>query len=443
MKQHDAAATHSAGPLWQKGDGHSEEWIIRYTVGDDYVWDNELLPYDVQATRAHIAGLQRIGVLTSQELQSLLAGLDHILKEWSAGNIIVRPEDEDCHTVIEHVLTERVGPAGGKVHTGRSRNDQVLAAMRLYERDRARALAGATLDFANVLIERAADHDDWLMPGYTHTQKAMPSSVGLWFGGYAETLIDDARLLVAASVFANRSPLGSGAGYGIPHINLDRKGVADDLFDGHLILNSTAVQLGRGKVEAMLLAGLTQLMLTLNRMASDLTLYASQDFDFVSFPSTMSTGSSIMPHKKNPDVLEIARASYHRVCAEHSLLLTLGANLSSGYHRDLQLSKAAVMRSVEVSRQTLDAMHRFVSAVTFNRQRVDDAVSAQMLTAGNALRATLEGRPFREAYKDNADAATRPDAATILGSYRTIGSPGNTPISELREQLEAVRSSLV
>jgi argininosuccinate lyase len=427
--------------LWQKG-SRPNEWVIKYTVGDDYVWDTALLPFDVRATRAHIHGLGRIGVVTEEEIRQLDDALDKLLIIWRDGEIGVAFEDEDCHTVIERFLTSEVGPAGAKVHTGRSRNDQVLAALRLYERDTLRSIAHTALDLSEELLHAARRLDSWLMPGYTHTQRAMPTSVGQWYGGFAETILEDVELVIFAANAVNKSPLGSGAGYGIPHIQLDRVGVAESVFEGRLIHNSTAVQLSRGKAEALAVTGAAQVALTMNRLASDLTLFASQDFGFIEFPESVTTGSSIMPHKKNPDVLEIARATFHRVNAELSLLMSVGANLTSGYHRDLQLTKGATMRALGATQDTLDAMSRFVPHVSFNRARLDAAVSAPMLTAGNALKSVLEGQPFRDAYRSNTQAEGRPGADEILATYKTAGSPGRTVVELLLERVSELRRRL-
>lgn len=427
--------------LWQKG-AAPDDWVIRYTVGDDYKWDTELLPFDVRATRAHADGLRRIGVLDASEFQLLADTLDELLRNWEEGKVEVEFRDEDCHTVVERFLTDRAGSVGGKVHTGRSRNDQVLAALRLFERDTLRSLASDTVDLASSLLDRASEGDRWLMPGHTHTQRAMPSTVGLWAAGYAETLLYDADELIHAAHRTNRSPLGSGAGYGIPHIALDREGVAQELFDGYLIHNSTAVQLGRGKVEMVAVGAAAQLALTLNRMSADLTLFASSEFGFIEFPDFVATGSSIMPHKKNPDVLEIARASYHRVAAELNLLMSLTANLTSGYHRDLQLTKGATMRALGLVGETTRALADFVPYVTFNRERLDAAVSNEMLTASNALRDARGGRPFREAYRENEAAAERPSAEEILSTYPTPGSPGRLALAPLSEHVGRITAEL-
>ncbi len=427
--------------LWQKGTS-AEDWVVQFTVGDDYTWDTLLLPYDIVATRAHVSGLHRIGILSNEEAKGIDGALDELLELWHRGDVTVTVDDEDCHTVIERFLTEKTGAAGARVHTGRSRNDQVLAALRLLQRDALASLAAHAIGLAELLLAEAERTDDWLMPGYTHTQRAMPTSLGQWYAGFAECLLDDAQFIAFAAQHVNKSPLGSGAGYGIPHVDLDRTGVAEDLFSGRLVENVAAVQLARGKSEMLVVAAAAQLALTINRLSSDLILYASQDFGFVSFDETVATGSSIMPHKKNPDVLEIARALYHRVSAELALLSSISANLTTGYHRDLQLTKGAVIRALQVSDDAVTALAKFMRSVSFDRERLDEAVSAPMLTAGNALKATLEGTPFREAYRANAAASTRPDASEILAAYRTSGSPGSSAIKPLRARADDLRSTL-
>ncbi|NNE48549.1 MAG: argininosuccinate lyase, partial [Rhodothermales bacterium] len=322
------------------------DWVTRFTVGDDYLWDTLLLPFDAVATAAHAEGLVDAGVLDLDELRAVKAALGRIKRKAEAGEVGVTPEDEDCHTVIERYLTAELGEIGEKIHTGRSRNDQVLAALRLFLRDRLITIARATSEIVEMLCGVAEEYDDALMPGYTHMQLAMPTTAGLWAAGYAELLVTDIRAVRAAHDQINTSPLGSAAGYGVPHLKLLRKKVAKTLGFKEVQSNVTAVQLSRGKLELHVAHACVQIGATLNRMASDLVLFNTSEFGFVRLPEEYTTGSSIMPQKRNPDVLELARAVYHRLTAEMHVLASVPANLPSGYHRDLQLTKAAVMQSV-------------------------------------------------------------------------------------------------
>ena len=424
-------------PIWDKGGATAEDWVTRFTVGEDYEWDRLLLPYDVEATRAHAWGLHRIDVLSDDEWAAAQDALDALLEAFEAGAVTVRPEDEDSHTVLERFLTEEAGDVGRKVHTGRSRNDQVLAALRLYLQDALAGLGGQVAALGEALCGLADRHEDTLLPGYTHLQRAMPSTVALWALGYAETLADDLETLRAARRRVNVSPLGSAAGYGVPVLDLPREAVAERLGFRDVQTHATAVQLARGKHELGVAHACTQVGATCNRLASDLVLYATAEFDFVELPPEHCTGSSIMPQKQNPDVLELARAYYHRLVAELQSLATGPSNLPGGYHRDLQLTKGAVMRSLQVTSDVLTALTEVVEALAFRPERTEAACTPELLATYRALRRVDEGVPFRTAYREAAQeggAALSPDA--ILGAYRTAGGPGQERPDRVRERLE-------
>lgn len=409
--------------LWQKGKA-AEDWVTRFTVGDDYRWDTLLLPYDIDASLGHAWGLAQIEILTSDEYERI----ERTLADLRDSDVQVRPEDEDCHTVIENYLTDKLGDVGKKIHTGRSRNDQVLAALRLFLRDRLRQTAGRAGDVVRTLCGWGHDHDRVLMPGYTHMQRAMPSTVGLWAMGYAELLLSDIERLLASARRANISPLGSAAGYGVPYLDLPREAVAERLgFDG-IQQHVTAVQLSRGKIELDVVHALAQIGGTFNRLASDLVLYNTAEFGFVELPPEYCTGSSIMPQKQNPDVLELVRASYHRITAEMHVLLNLPANLPSGYHRDLQLSKEAVMRAVITCGDTTDAIASVLEGVSFDEKRLREATTAELWATARALELVEEGVPFREAYRRAAgevDGLDAPPAEAALAAYKVDGFPGH------------------
>lgn len=438
----DASSTSS--PLWQKGT-HAADWVTRFTVGEDYRWDTLLLPFDIQATEAHAWGLAHIGVLSGDELARIQHSLTNLSDAVEAGKIEVRPEDEDCHTVIEHYLTEELGETGKKIHTGRSRNDQVLAALRLYMRDRLAVTARRTGDIVRQLCEWGERHDRALMPGYTHMQRAMPTTVGLWATGYAELLLSDMTALVGAIDQVNVSPLGSAAGYGVPYLDLPREKVAERLGFRAIQTHATAVQLSRGKLELHAVHALAQVCATLNRLASDLVLYNTSEFGFVKLPPEYCTGSSIMPQKQNPDVLELARASYHRVIAEMQVLLTLPANLPSGYHRDLQLTKEAAMRADRLAGDVVEAMASVLSGVHFDEERIREATSRELFATARALKLVEEGEPFREAYRraaDEIEMLETPSAEEALEAYSVDGFPGHVRPDLILEQLSDVERLL-
>ena len=430
--------------LWEK-DIRAADWVTRFTVGDDWHWDTLLLPYDVEGTRGHAWGLAHIDVLTADEYVRIDAALDDLLTEIKAGEVRVRPDDEDCHTVIEGWLTRRLGDVGKKIHTGRSRNDQVLAALRLFLRAHLRQIADGTARLGETLCTLGEAHDGLLMPGYTHLQRAMPTTAGAWALGFAELLVSDLDALAHAAHQINVSPLGSAAGYGVPHLDLPRNAVAERLGFRTVQTHVAAVQLSRGKQEAHVVHALVQLGATINRLASDLVLYNTAEFGFVELPAAYCTGSSIMPQKQNPDVLELARASYHRLNSELHLLLTLPANLPSGYHRDLQLTKEAVMRSVLLAADLLEAMNHLLPGIRFRTQRLRDAATPELYATGHALRLVQQGMPFREAYRraaEDLDALSAPEDNEALAAYTTPGTPGQGQPEAVRAALRISRESM-
>jgi len=429
--------------LWEKSDDSasaaaSTSGMLRFTVGDDYRWDRELLPYDVRATRAHAWGLTQIGVLSESEFSAVEDGLDDLLEAFAAGTVTVEPADEDSHTVIENALTDRLGDIGKKIHTGRSRNDQVLAALRLYLQDALAGIGRRVVDVAEALCDVADHHPNTLLPGYTHLQRAMPSTVALWALGYAETLAADLEGIEQVRTQVNVSPLGSAAGYGVPHLDLPREAVADRLGFRGVQTHVTAVQLSRGKHELAVVSALVQAMASVNRLASDLVLYATSEFGFVSLPDATTTGSSIMPQKKNPDVAELVRATYARLVGEMQSLAMQPANLPGGYHRDLQLTKGALMRSLVQTRDALDATTALLDGLEVHAEQTAAACTPDLLATHRALEQVTQGVPFRTAYRQ---AAVQPDtgeemtAQEVLATYPTPGTPGNEDPGLVRRRL--------
>jgi argininosuccinate lyase len=419
-------------------------WMFRFTVGDDYRWDRVLLPYDVRATRGHVWGLAKIGILSEDEHLAVNEGLDDLLEAFEAGDVTVEPEDEDCHTVIENVLTKALGETGKKIHAGRSRNDQVLAALRLYLQDAVAALSAKVATLGEALCDCAEAHPDVMLPGYTHMQRAMPSTVAFWALGYAETLAADREGLSHVRDRVNVSPLGSAAGYGVPHLDLPREEVAERLGFRGIQTHATAVQLSRGKHELAVVSALLQVVGTVNRLASDLVLYATSEFGFVDLPDACCTGSSIMPQKKNPDALELVRARYAAIAGEMQSLVMQPANLPGGYHRDLQLTKGALMRSLEQTDDVLDAVTAVVSGLTFRPEQTEAACTPDLLATHRALEQVAAGVPFRTAYRNAAADASNADAsdasapintADVLSTYATAGSPGQEQVDAARKML--------
>lgn len=429
--------------LWKK-DIDVAAWVTRFTVGDDYKWDTILLPYDMTGTLAHAEGLVQIGILSNEEMTAIEAAMQSLASEVKQGNIVVKPEDEDCHTVIEEYLTSELGEIGKKIHTGRSRNDQVLTALRLFMRDQLAYLSQQLIELTEACCDLGDQFKDSIMPGYTHYQRAMPTTAGLWALGYAELLLSDIKALRDAYTQINVSPLGSAAGYGIPFLNLPREENAKRLhFDG-VQTNVTAVQLSRGKLELHALHALVQIGATFNRMASDLVLFNTSEFGFVTLPAAMCTGSSIMPQKKNPDVLELVRANYHRLIAEMQVLLTLPANLPSGYHRDLQLTKESMMRSLLLSQDLVQAMLQVFPELSFSQDAMKRATSKELFATSHALEKVLAGVPFRDAYRQAAaelEERTADEEKPLSEQYVVEGFPGQTDSAAIRKQLATLRAS--
>ncbi len=435
--------------LWKKDTDSTHDagvaaWVTRFTVGEDYRWDTRLLPYDIEGTRGHARGIQRIGILSAEELDAIERALDDIAQAVDAGTLVVRVEDEDCHTVLEEALVSRLGDTGKKIHTGRSRNDQVLTALRLYLKARRPALKADLIALGESLCDLGERYAGAIMPGYTHLQRAMPSTAGLWAMGFAELLVSDLEAVDAGFGQIDTSPLGSAAGYGVPYLELPRQEVADTLGFRRLQTHVTAVQLSRGKLELHAAHALVQIAATLNRLASDLVLYNTAEFGFVALPAAFCTGSSIMPQKQNPDVLELVRAHYHRAIAEMQVLLTLPANLPSGYHRDLQLTKEAIMRCESVVSDALTAMRQLLPGVTFDEAAMRRATSTELFATAAALEKVAAGMPFRDAYREAAREVGRMgdiDLDRALDAYKVTGFPGRIDADAVRRQLHAHRDT--
>ena len=384
--------------LWQKG-SDTDETILAFSTGDEYVLDQRLVPYDCRASIAHAKMLQSIGVVSPSECEQLTDGLEEIARLHAAGDFTIRPEQEDCHTAIEEWLTEHVGEAGKKIHLGRSRNDQVLTAVRLYEKEQLEKIRGLLSRYERVLEQRATEHVDVLMPGYTHMRRAMPTTIGTWLAAFAESLHDDQTLLDAVYTLVDRSPLGTGAGYGIPVFDIDRQMTAKELGFAAVQGNPIYAHMTRGRYEAAILAVLSQIMSGLNRLATDLLLFSTAEFGLVTLPEQYCTGSSIMPQKKNPDALELVRAQYHVVVAEEFRVRTLVGNLMTGYQRDLGLTKQPVFQGFDRTAACLEVMTKIVEGMVVDTDACKAAMTEEIYATEEAYRLVKEGVPFRDAYR--------------------------------------------
>lgn len=383
--------------LWDKG-APLDERVLRYTAGEDHALDNRLVAYDVRASIAHAEMLHAQGLLAAADLDSIRKGLNEIAAEHARGEWRVLLEHEDGQTALENLLTARIGEAGKRVHLGRSRNDQVLTALRLYLRDAIDALHERIVAAAEALDELATREGQVVLPGYTHMQQAMPSSVALWAGGFAAELRDDAAGLSQVKRRVEKNPLGSAAGYGTPNLPLNRDDTRERLEFQVTHEPVTAVQLSRGKAEAQLLFEITLAMQDVGRLAADLLLFYTQEFSFVELPEGFTTGSSIMPQKRNPDVFELIRG--RTATAQACLFEVLGivAKLPSGYQRDLQLLKVPLFRGIDLCLDTLDILPGALAGVKFRKDKIRLDPSIHAAAEANEL-VVKEGIPFREAYR--------------------------------------------
>jgi argininosuccinate lyase len=391
--------------LWDKG-APLDERVLRYTAGEDYALDERLVAYDVRASIAHAAMLHAQGLLSADDLALIRDGLSALADEHARGLWHIELSEEDGQSALERRLTARIGPTGGRIHLGRSRNDQVLTALRLYLRDALAQLQQGTHGVARALERLALREAQTPLPGYTHMQQAMPSSVALWAAGYAAEFTDDAAGLAAVARRVEKNPLGSAAGYGTPGLPLDRAATTRALGFGAVHEPVTAVQLSRGKAEAQLLFEITLLMGDLSRLAADLLLFYTQEFAFIELPDAFTTGSSIMPQKRNPDVFELVRGRSATALSALTEALAICAKLPSGYQRDLQLLKFPLFRGIDLGLRTLDIVAAALDAVKFRPERIrlDPAVHA----AEQAYALVVElGIPFREAYSRVAARYTR------------------------------------
>lgn len=423
-------------PLWAKGKLDLDEAVQRFCAADDVVVDRELFVFDIAATAAHVRGLARIQILADAEATTLLDGLDALAKAWAAGEFVVDDRYEDGHTAIESFLVERCGEAGKKVHTARSRNDQVLVAARLWLKDRLHTAATLATSSAKACLLRAEQGRDVAMPGYTHLQRAMPTSLEAFFIAHAESFLDSRDALRAASVVVDKNPLGTGAGFGVS-LALDRDGVASDLGFAGVVVSPQAAQNSRGKIELFALSALHLLTLDVRRLAWDLSLFSTAEFNFVRLPDAYTTGSSLMPNKRNPDVVELLRtlpAVVEGAVAETQAVLSL----PSSYHRDLQATKAPVVRAFSRGLQGVSLVEQLVARLEFNADTMKAAISPDMFATDRALELVVEGVPFRDAYKQAAaeiPQAVGRDVDVSLRQRVSLGGAGNSGLERVRARL--------
>jgi argininosuccinate lyase len=430
--------------LWNKDHTQTAAKTEAFTVGRDREFDLMLAEFDVLGSIAHVTMLGETGLMGAEESRVAREGLQGILDDIHQGNFRIDEGVEDVHSQVEMLLTNRIGEAGKMIHSGRSRNDQVAVDIKLFLRASIREIASDIRRLFDLLLNRSEQYRDVLLPGYTHLQVAMPSSFGLWLGAYAESLVDDMEMMAAAYAVANKNPLGSGAGYG-SSFPLNRKRTTELLGFATLNWNSVYAQMTRGKSEKLTAMAMASVAATLSRLSMDACLYLSQNFGFISFPEDLTTGSSIMPHKKNPDIFELIRAKCNRLQSIPNELTLLTANLPSGYHRDMQLTKEILFPAIGELRECLDMMHLMISSLEVKKDILQQDIYRYIFSVEAVNRLVNEGIPFREAYRkvgnDISEGSFHFDPSTPL-HHTHEGSIGNLCSAEIRNEMDRVMEKL-
>lgn len=425
--------------LWQKPGVKVDARIQRFLAGEDVILDREFLRYDIRASRAHAQGLQRIGLLTDAELAGIERELTALDAAVVAGEFVLDERFEDCHSAIEAWLIERLGDAGKKIHTGRSRNDQILVATRLWLKDQLARVAALAREVADVSLARAEAEAMLALPGYTHIQRAMVSSCGMWWAAWAEAFIDDAQRAWDTLALIDANPLGSAAGYGI-NLPLDRDYTTAALGFGRLQVAATYAQLSRGKFELAAVEALGSATLDLRRLAWDLSQFTSAEYGFVALPAEYTTGSSIMPNKRNPDVVELMRAVHASVAAARTELEQL-LSLPSGYHRDLQFTKGAIVHAFARGLGALELLPDLLRNLEWRSERMQAALEPSMYATDLAVDLARQGVPFRDAYREAANPArwAEGDPQASLQARVSPGAAANLCLDALRARLDSLR----
>jgi argininosuccinate lyase len=423
--------------LWQKDKTALKE-VEQFTVGKDAEFDLLLAPFDVLGSIAHVKMLESVGLLTAEDKKLLVKELQEVYKTIKQSKFAIQPGVEDVHSQVEMLLTEKLGDIGKKIHSARSRNDQVLVDLKLFLRSEIEKLVGSTTAFFDLLIKQSEKYKTDLLPGYTHLQLAMPSSFGLWFGAYAESLTDDLITLQAAYDVVNKNPLGSAAGYG-SSFPINRTLTTKLLGFGELNYNVVYAQMGRGKTERIVASALANIAATLSRMSMDACLYLNQNFAFISFPDELTTGSSIMPHKKNPDVFELIRSHCNRIQALPNEIMMMTTNLPSGYHRDLQLLKEHIIPAFENLHNCLDMAGLMLSNIEVKKDILKDEKYKFLFSVEEVNKLVGQGVPFRDAYKKiGGDIEAGKFTYTIAVNHTHEGSIGNLCNKEISQKMHGI-----
>lgn len=431
-------------PIWKKDKSvlTEDDAILDFLAGEDILLDKELFLFDIQASIAHVNGLASINVLTIQEAKSITDCLSNLLEEYKLGRFVLDARFEDGHSAIENYVTEKLGILGGKLHTGRSRNDQVSVATRLFMLHQLNLLKSIVGEIAQACLVKAQENEFIVLPGYTHLQRAMPSTVGLWMAGMAEAFVDNLELIRSTYQWMNKNPLGTASGFGI-NLPLNRESVSYELGFTDIQINPQNVQNSRGKYELQAINALSVCTLDLRRLAWDLSLYSSSEFNFVKMPSQYITGSSIMPNKNNPDVVELLRA-VHPTIEACSIEIQGLLSLPSSYHRDLQNTKPALIRAFKKGMAALALLPSLINELQFNKQVMKQAIDPEMLSTDIAIDATKQGINFREAYQGALKQETELDGYSVEKSIKqriSLGGTGNLGLDLIKQRLEKILSN--
>ena len=424
--------------LWQKG-ALAHEKVDKFTVGKDREYDIVLAQYDCQASIAHAKMLAKIGLISISESEQLCKVLEELKIAAETGNFTIEDGFEDMHSKIEHVLTKKLGDSGKKIHTARSRNDQVLVAMHLYLKTELGEIKTQVIAMFDLLLELSEKYQNDLLPGYTHLQVAMPSSVGMWLSAYAENLIDDLYFWEAAYKIADQNPLGSAAGYGSA-FPIDRELTTELLGFDQLKINSLAAQMSRGKLEKSISIALSSIGNSLAKLSMDICLYMGQDFNFISFPKNLTTGSSIMPHKKNPDLFELVRGKCNNLQALPNQLALLTSNLPSGYHRDLQLAKGPIIDAIQELKACMDILLFSLPKLEVTKDITAQKKYDYLFSVDTLNTEVIAGKPFRDAYHELGQAIEKGEFLpnrTVNHSH--LGSIGNLGLERIRQKMERIK----
>lgn len=428
--------------LWDK-EKKTEEAVMNFTVGNDPAFDKLLAPFDIIGSMAHAIMLGKTGLLQQEEVQQILKELAAYYPKTKNPAFSLDPEDEDIHSHLENHLVNKLGDPGKKIHTARSRNDQVMTAMLLYMKEELRLVIADVQELFGTLVRQADAFRNYLLPGYTHTQVAMPSSFALWLGAYAESLVNDLQLMSGILKVIDQNPLGSAAGYG-SSFPIDRDLTTSLAGFSDLQVSAVSAQLNRGKMEMHLATGLSSLANTMSRLAADMILFMGQDLNFISFRDELTTGSSIMPHKKNPDVLELVRAHCNTVMALPASLNGLTANLISGYHRDLQLTKELLVPGISKTRQCMQMMELMTASMVPRRDILEDKKYVLVFSVEEVNKKVMAGMPFRDAYREVAkeiESGAYQPSGEIASTH--VGSIGNPGLDRIIDKMELAHGALL